>query len=53
MLQRGKEPMLLVPYFREGGSRVGILGTAKADQGSGFPIGVQFFGALGAKVNNI
>jgi hypothetical protein len=45
--------MLLDPYFREGGGRVGILGTAKADQGSGFPIGVQFFGALGAKVNNI
>jgi hypothetical protein len=45
--------MLLDPYFREGGGRVGILGTAKGDQGSGFPIGVQIFGALGAKVNNI
>jgi hypothetical protein len=45
--------MLLNLYFREGGGRVGILKTAKADQGSGFPIGVQFFGALGAKVNNI
>jgi hypothetical protein len=45
--------MLLDPYFREGGSRVGILGTTKADQRSGFPTGVQFFGALGAKVNNI
>jgi hypothetical protein len=53
MLQRGQEPMLLNLYFREGGGRVGILGTTKSDQGSGFPIGVQFFGALGAKVNNI
>jgi hypothetical protein len=52
-LQRGEELMLLDPYFREGGGRVGILGITKADQGSGFPIGVQFFGALGAKVNNI
>jgi hypothetical protein len=45
--------MLLDPYFREGGGRVGILGTTKADQGSGFPIGVQFFGVLGADVNDI
>jgi hypothetical protein len=52
-LQRSQELMLLNPYFREGGGRVGNLGTTKADQGSGFPIGVQFFGALGAKVNDI
>jgi hypothetical protein len=45
--------MLLDPYFREGGGRVGILGTSKADQGSGFPIGVQFFGALGAEIDII
>jgi hypothetical protein len=45
--------MLLDPYFRKRGSQAGILGTCKTDQGSGFPIGVQFFGALGAEVNNI
>jgi hypothetical protein len=45
--------MLLNPYFREGDGRVSILGTVKADQGSGFPIGVQFFGTLSAEANNI
>jgi hypothetical protein len=45
--------MLLDPYFREGGGRVGILGITKADQGSSFPIGVQLFGVVGAKVNDI
>jgi hypothetical protein len=45
--------MLLDPYFRKEGSRAGILGTCKADQGSGLPSGVQFFGALGVEVNNI
>jgi hypothetical protein len=45
--------MLLDPYFRKGDSRVGILGTCKADQGSGLLIGVQFFGALGTEVNII
>jgi hypothetical protein len=45
--------MLLDPYFREGAGRVGILGITEADQGSGFPIGVQLFGTLGAKVNDI
>jgi hypothetical protein len=45
--------MLLDPYFGEGGSQVGNLGFTKADQGSGFPIGVQLFGALGLKVNDI
>jgi hypothetical protein len=52
-LQRDEEPMLLDPYFGKGGGRVGIRGIIKADQGSGFLIGVQFFGALSAKVNNI
>jgi hypothetical protein len=45
--------MLLYPYFRKAGGRVGILGTSEADQGSSLPIGVQFFGALGAEVNII
>jgi hypothetical protein len=45
--------MLLDPYFRKGSSRAGILGTSEADQGSGLPIGVQFFGALGAEVDII
>jgi hypothetical protein len=45
--------MLLNPYLRKGGGRVGILGTSEADQGPGLPIGVQFFGALGAEVNII
>jgi hypothetical protein len=45
--------MLLDPCFREGAGRVGILGTTKADQRSGFPIGVQFFGALGAKCDTL
>jgi hypothetical protein len=42
--------MLLDPYFREGGGRVGILGTTKANQGSSFPIGVQFFAHLVQKL---
>jgi hypothetical protein len=45
--------MLLDPNFGERGGRVGILGITKADQGSGFLIGVQLFGALGANVNHI
>jgi hypothetical protein len=45
--------MLLDPYFRKRGSRAGILGTSEADKGSGLPIGVQFFGALGAKIDII
>jgi hypothetical protein len=45
--------MLLDPYFRKKGGRAGILGTGKADQGFGFSIGVQFFGALGAEVDII
>jgi hypothetical protein len=53
VLQRSEEPMLLDPYFREGGGRVGIFGITKADQGSGFPIGVQLLGVPSAKVNDI
>jgi hypothetical protein len=45
--------MLIDPYFKKGGGRVGVFGTSKADQGSGFPIRVQFFGALGAEINII
>jgi hypothetical protein len=43
--------MLFDPNFRKGSSRVGILGTSEADQGSGLSIGVQFFGALGAEID--
>jgi hypothetical protein len=45
--------MLLDPYFRKRGSRASILGTSEVDQGSGLPIGLQFFGALGVEVNII
>jgi hypothetical protein len=45
--------MLFDPNFRKGGGRVGILGTGEADQGSGFSIGVQFFGALSVEINII
>jgi hypothetical protein len=45
--------MLFDPYYREGGGRIGILGSNKVDQGYGFPIGVQFFGALGSEANII
>jgi hypothetical protein len=31
-----KKPMLFDPYYREGGDRIGILGSGKADQGYGF-----------------
>jgi hypothetical protein len=40
-------------YFRKGGSQTGILGTGEADQRSGFPIGVQIFGAFGAEIDII
>jgi hypothetical protein len=43
--------MLLDTDFGEG-SRVGIFGITKADQGSGFPIGVHLFGAFGTEANN-
>jgi hypothetical protein len=48
-----KKPMLIDPYYREGGDRIGILGSGKADQGYGFRIGVPFFGALGSNANII
>jgi hypothetical protein len=32
--------MLFEPYYREGGGRIGILVSGKADQGYGFPIRV-------------
>jgi hypothetical protein len=42
--------MLFDPYYREGGDRIGILGSGKADQGYGFLIGVKFFTALGSRI---
>jgi hypothetical protein len=45
--------MLFNPYYRKGGGRIGILGSGKADQGYVFPVGVQFFGALGSEANII
>jgi hypothetical protein len=45
--------MLFNPNFRKRGSRAGILGTSEANQESSFPIGVQFFGALGAEIDII
>jgi hypothetical protein len=45
--------MLFDPYYREGGGRIGILVSGKANQGYGFLIGVQFFGALGSEANII
>jgi hypothetical protein len=44
--------MLFNPYYR-GGSRIGIPGSGKDDQGYGLPIGVQFFGTLGLEANII
>jgi hypothetical protein len=52
-LQGSEESMLFNPNFRKRGSRAGILGTGKADQGSGLPIGVQFFGTLGVEIDII
>jgi hypothetical protein len=45
--------MLFDPYYREGGDRISILGSGKADQGYELPIGVQFFGTLGSEANII
>jgi hypothetical protein len=45
--------MLFNPDYQKGGGRIGILGSGKADQGYGLPIGVQFFGASGSKANII
>jgi hypothetical protein len=44
--------MLLDTDFRKGGSRVGIFGITKADQGFGFPIRVYLFDTFGAEANN-
>jgi hypothetical protein len=52
-LQGSQESMLFNPNFRKRDSRVGILETGEADQGSGLSIGVQFFGALGAEIDII
>jgi hypothetical protein len=45
--------MLFDPYYREGGGRIDILGSGKADQGYELLIGVQFFAALGSEANII
>jgi hypothetical protein len=45
--------MLFDPYYRKGGGRISILGSGKADQGYGLPIGVQFFDAFGLEANII
>jgi hypothetical protein len=45
--------MLFDLDYRKGGGQIGILGSGKADQGYGFPIGVQFFGAFGSEANII
>jgi hypothetical protein len=45
--------MLFDLYYREGGGRIGILGSGKSNQGYGFPVRVQFFGALGSEANII
>jgi hypothetical protein len=45
--------MLFNRDYRKGGGRISILGSGKADQGYGLPIGVQFFGAFGSEANMI
>jgi hypothetical protein len=45
--------MLFDPYYREGGDRISIPGSGKADQGYGLPIGVQIFVTLGSEANII
>jgi hypothetical protein len=45
--------MLFDPDYIKGGSRIGVLGSGKADQGYGLPIGVQFFDAFGSEANII
>jgi hypothetical protein len=45
--------MLFNLYYREGGGRIGIPGSGKADQGYGLPIRVQFFGTLGLEADII
>jgi hypothetical protein len=45
--------MLFDLSYREGGGRIGIPGSGKADQGYGLPIGVQFFGTHGSEADII
>jgi hypothetical protein len=45
--------MLFDLYYREGGGRIGIPGSSKANQGYGLPIGVQFFHTLGSEADII
>jgi hypothetical protein len=45
--------MLFDPYYRKGGGRIGILGSGKADQGYGLPIGIQFFDSFRSEANII
>jgi hypothetical protein len=45
--------MLFDPDYRKGGGLIGILGSGKANQGYGLPIGVQFFGVFGSEANII
>jgi hypothetical protein len=44
--------MLFDLYYRKGGGQIGILGSGKADQGYGLPIGVQFLGHLVQKLTS-
>jgi hypothetical protein len=45
--------MLFDPDYRKGGDQIGMLGSGKANQGDGLPIGVQFFDAFGSEANII
>jgi hypothetical protein len=45
--------MLFDQYYREGGGRIGITRSGKADQGYGLPIRVQLFGTLGSEADII
>jgi hypothetical protein len=45
--------MLFDPYYKEGGGRIGIPRSGKADQGYVLSIGVQFFGTLGSEADII
>jgi hypothetical protein len=44
--------MLFDPDYRKGGNQIDILGSCKADQGYGLPIGVQFFTHLVQKLTS-
>jgi hypothetical protein len=45
--------MLFDPDYKKRGGQISNLGSGKADQGYGLPIGVQFFGAFGSEANII